>query len=72
MYVLTNYGSTHEQDLYRIYTLRDMGFDPYVTIYERPTAPQITRHLQRWVNNKPIFYSVPDFNDYIPAKKEVH
>lgn len=72
VYVLTNYGSTHEQDLYRIYTLRDMGFDPYVTIYERPTAPQITRHLQRWVNNKRIFYSVPDFNDYIPAKKEVH
>lgn len=72
VYVLTNYGSTHEQDLYRIYTLRDMGFDPYVTIYERPTAPQITRHLQRWVNNKRIFYSVPDFNDYIPAGKEVH
>ena len=72
VYVLTNYGSTHEQDLYRIYTLRDMGFDPYVTIYERPTAPQITRHLQRWVNNKRIFYSVPDFSDYIPAGKEVH
>lgn len=39
VYVLTNYGSTHEQDLYRVNTLRAMGFDPYVMIYERPTAP---------------------------------
>ena len=47
VYVLTNYGSTHEQDLYRVNTLRAMGFDPYVMIYERPTAPPVTRHLQR-------------------------
>ena len=49
VYVLTNYGSTHEQDLYRVNTLRAMGFDPYVMIYERPTAPPVTRHLQRTV-----------------------
>ncbi len=48
VYVLTNYGSTHEQDLYRVNTLRALGYDPYVMIYERPTAPKITRHLQRW------------------------
>lgn len=59
VYVLTNYGSTHEQDLYRVNTLRAMGFDPYVMIYERPTAPPVTRHLQRWVNNKRLFYAVP-------------
>ena len=68
VYVLTNYGSTHEQDLYRVNTLRAMGFDPYVMIYERPTAPPVTRHLQRWVNNKRIFYTVNDFNDYLPGK----
>ena len=28
VYLLTNYGSTHEQDLYRVETLRQMGFDP--------------------------------------------
>ena len=43
VYVLTNYGSTHEQDLYRVETLRRMGFDPFVMIYEKPTAPPITR-----------------------------
>lgn len=70
VYVLTNYGSTHEQDLYRVNTLRAMGYNPYVMIYERPTAPPITRHLQRWVNNKRIFNAVADFSDYIPARKE--
>ena len=34
VYVLTNYGSTHEQDLFRVNTLRQMGFDPYVMVYE--------------------------------------
>ena len=70
VYVLTNYGSTHEQDLYRVNTLRAMGYDPYVMVYERPTATAITRHLQRWVNNKRIFHTVPDFSDYAPMRKE--
>jgi len=64
VYVLTNYGSTHEQDLYRVDTLRSLGYDPYVMVYDRPTAPKITRQLQRWVNNKRIFYAVPKFADY--------
>ena len=67
VYVLTNYNSTHEQDLYRIYTLRDMGYDPYVMVYEKPTAPEETKKLQRWVNNKRLFYSVCDFKDYDPG-----
>ena len=68
VYVLTNYGSTHEQDLYRIYTLRDMGYSPYVMVYEKPAAPEETRRLQRWVNNKILFYSVKDFKDYDPGR----
>ena len=70
VYVLTNYGSSHEQDLYRINTLREMGYDPYVMVYDRSNAPKITRQLQRWVNNKRIFYTVKDFADYAPARKE--
>ena len=69
VYVLTNFGSTHEQDLYRVETLRDLGYDPYIMVYERPSAPPITRHLQRWVNNKRIFYTVKNFADYGPAKR---
>lgn len=66
VYVLVNYNSSHEQDLFRIYTLKNMGYDPYVMVYEKATAPPVTRRLQRWVNNKWIFRSVPDFRDYNP------
>ena len=74
VYVLTNYGTTHEQDLYRVETLRGMGYDPYVMIYEKPTAPAITKRLQAWVNNKRVFRTVPRFEDFQPnisRKKEV-
>ena len=66
VYVLTNYDSTHEQDLYRIYTLRDLGYDPYVMIYNKYSAPRKTRLLSRWVNNKFIFRSVERFEEYNP------
>ena len=51
VYVLTNFNSTMEQNLYRVYTLRDLGYDPYVMVYNKPEAPIEIRHLQRWVNN---------------------
>lgn len=35
VYCLTNYWSTIEEDLMRIYTLREMGFVPYVMIYDK-------------------------------------
>lgn len=64
VYCLTNFGSTMEENLYRIYTLRDMGYDPYVMIYNKPDAPKEIRRLQRWCNNKIIFKSVKRFEDY--------
>ena len=65
VYVLTNYGSTHEEDLYRIYKLREIGYKPYVMIYDKSNAPKITRKLQRWCNSYYIFYKEPDFTKYI-------
>lgn len=64
VYVLTNLGSTMEEDLYRIYTLRDLGYDPYVMIYDKPHAPKEVKQLQRWCNNRWVFKSCPDFKDY--------
>lgn len=64
VYVLTNFGSTQEEDLHRIYTLRRLGFDPYVMVYNKEAAPRETRLLQRWCNNKIIFNTVPNFRDY--------
>ena len=68
VYVLVNFDSTHEQDLYRIYKLRELGYTPYVMIYEKETAPQKTRHLARWVNSKIIWRSCPRFEDYDPKR----
>ena len=68
VYVLTNYDTTMEENLYRIYTLRDMGFDPYVMIYNKPNAPREIRLLQRWCNNRIIFRSEPDFYKFDPKR----
>lgn len=64
VYCLTNYWSTFEQDLYRVYWLRDNGYDPYVMIYDKEKAPKNLRYLQRWVNNKLIFRSCDKFEEY--------
>lgn len=64
VYVLTNYNTTFEQDLDRIYKLRELEYDPYVMIYNKQTAPNKIRYLQRWVNNKRIFQVINKFEDY--------
>ena len=64
VYCLTNYDTTMEENLYRIYTLRDMGYDPYVMIYDKPNAPKEVKRLQGWCNNKFIWRSCEKFEDY--------
>lgn len=64
VYVLTNFDSTLDEDLYRIYTLRDLGYSPYVMIYQKETAPKIIRQLQRWCNCRKIFRSTQKFEEY--------
>lgn len=65
VYVLTNYNTTMDENLYRIYYLRGLGYDPYVMIYDKPNAPKEIKRLQRWVNNKFIWRSCERFDDYI-------
>ena len=64
VYVLVNFNTTMAENLYRIYKLSEMGFDPYVMIYNKPRAPKEIIQLQRWCNNKRIFKSCPRFEDY--------
>lgn len=66
VYVLTNFDTTIEQDLERIYTLRDLGYHPYVMAYgkEHTKPTDAVRRLQRWVNNRIIFERVQRFEDY--------
>lgn len=55
VYVLTNYNSTMEENLHRIYTLRDLGYTPFVMVYNRPSATKEILDLQFWCNSKLIF-----------------
>lgn len=64
VYILVNYSTDFEFDLHRVYTLRELGYDPYVMIYDKPNAPRNLRLLQRWVNNKFIWRSCKRFEDY--------
>ncbi|MBR4427261.1 MAG: hypothetical protein IKS77_06115, partial [Spirochaetales bacterium] len=68
VYCLTNFNSTMKENLYRIYTLRNLGYDPYVMVYNKPDAPQEIKDLQRWCNNKIIFKKCPRFEDYVPTR----
>lgn len=70
VYVLCNYNSTFNEDLYRIETLKALGYAPYVMIYNKPEAPPVTRQLQRWVNNRRIFNVVDSFADYKSSLKK--
>lgn len=66
VYVLTNFNTTIEQDLERIYKLKELDYDPYLMIYEKEKLPQkhTLRKMQRWCNNKFIFRTVDRFDDY--------
>ena len=64
VYVLTNYNSTMEENLHRIYVLRELNYDPFVMIYNKPEAPKEIRALQRWCNNKAVFKTCRRFEDY--------
>lgn len=66
VYVLCGYDTTLDQDLERIYTLREMGFAPYVMIYDKEhTEPgSDIRRLQRWVNNRFVFWKTARFEEY--------
>ena len=67
VYVLTNFATNIDEDLERIYKLKELDYDPYVMIYDKPNAPKKIRELQRWCNNKIIFRSCDNFADYSRA-----
>lgn len=64
VYVLTNFNTTMEQNLERVYKLKELDYDPYIMIYDKPNAPKELRQMARWVNNKYIFRSCETFEEY--------
>lgn len=64
VYILTNYDTTIEQDIYRIQLCRELNFSPYPMIYDKEHCKPIYKKIQRWCNNF-IFWSVPTFEKYM-------
>lgn len=66
VYVLCGFDTTFEQDLERINTLREIGYAPYVMLYDKEHIPAHSdlRRLQRWVNSRWVFWSCESFDDY--------
>lgn len=66
VYVLCNYDTTMEQDLERIYTLRELGYWPYVMLYNKENIPagHDLKKMARWANNRIIFSKCKTFEEY--------
>lgn len=67
VYVLVGYNTTFGQDLERVYTLIDLGYSPYVMIYDkykRKEKDPLIR-LQRWVNARLCYSTCRKFEDYV-------
>lgn len=63
VYILINYDTTIEQDIYRIQLCRELKIHPYPMIYDKEHADKIHKDLQRWCNRF-IFWSCPTFEQY--------
>ena len=63
VFILVNYDTTIEQDIYRIQLCRELNFSPYPMIYDKEHADPIYRKIQRWCNNF-VFWSCPTFDEY--------
>lgn len=66
VFMLCNFDTTIEQDLERVYMLRDLGFNPFVMLYNKENIPKghDLRKLQRWVNNRIVFNRCRTFEEY--------
>jgi len=61
VYILCNYNTTFEEDMYRYKELDNLGVDPFVMIYGK--GNKMTRNFARWVNKKWINKACT-WNDY--------
>ena len=60
-----------DEDLERIYWLRENGYAPYVMLYNKQALYKghELKALQKWVNNRIIFWKVPTFEQFL--RKEI-
>lgn len=62
-FMLVDYNTSFEEDVYRFTKLREMKVDPFVMIYNQKDDKKL-RHFARWVNSR--IYKSCGFEDYRP------
>ena len=63
VYVLCNFDTTLEQDIYRLQFIRSVDMQPFVMIYDKEHCDPVYKKLQRWCSPF-IFWKVPTFEEY--------
>ncbi|MDD5589407.1 MAG: radical SAM protein [Candidatus Nanoarchaeia archaeon] len=73
VYVLTNFDTTFDYDLYRVETLKKLNYDPYIMIYNKDSADIKYKKLQRYINSKFIYLSkqINSFEEYTNCIKNI-
>lgn len=64
VFCLVNFDTTFQEDMERIRVIQECECQPYVMIYNKPSAPSILRRLQRWTNNTICYAKTKDFYEY--------
>lgn len=62
-YILCNFDTSIEQDMYRIQLCRELDIQPYPMIYDKDHAKEIYKKIQRWCNPF-IFWRCPTYEEY--------
>ena len=57
VYVLVNYDTDFKFDVHRVEWLKANGFNPYVMVYDKFDCHTKYRRLQRYANNKFVFWN---------------
>lgn len=73
VYILVNYDTTYQEDYYRVRKVQELGYWPYVMIYQKEAYKKRDNYkndrflidLARWSNHPALFFG-NDFWDYIP------
>ena len=77
VYMLVNYNTTLEQDLYRVNKLRELEYSPYIMRYKaydcvnvRLENGNIYNKLARWCNNMMLWRTNNTFEEYLKNLKK--
>lgn len=62
-YILTNFDTTLEQDLYRIQLCRELDISPYPMVYDKEHCENVYKKLQQWCRPM-VFWKTKTFEEF--------